>query len=149
TTCFPSGGGQYCGKIGNGCGGTMECGECPPGQACGADGLPGVCPYVPPDGGACTGLQCRIEVCDGGAKTTLSGTVYDPAGLVPLYDVLLYVPNAPLDPLSTGPSCDRCDSPVSGQPVTATLSDANGQFKLRNVPSGDGVPLVIQIGKWR
>src|SRR5215471_7036950 len=33
--CNPAGG-QYCGQIGDGCGGNQNCGDCPTGQICGA-----------------------------------------------------------------------------------------------------------------
>src|SRR5260370_36064124 len=49
--------GQYCGMVGNGCGGLMDCGGCPNGQACGGAGLPGVCGAAT-DSGACTPTQC-------------------------------------------------------------------------------------------
>ena len=75
--------------------------------------------------------------------------MFDPAGKVPLYNVLLYVPNTALGPISTGASCDRCDSPISGTPVAAALSGADGKFTIMNAPSGTNIPLVIQIGKWR
>jgi hypothetical protein len=63
--------------------------------------------------------------------------------------VVVYVPNAALDPIATGPSCDRCDSTASGKPIASALTDTKGEFLLDNVPVGRDVPLVIQIGKWR
>jgi hypothetical protein len=63
--------------------------------------------------------------------------------------VLVYVPNAALDPIAGGVSCDSCDSPISGQPVAAALTDAHGVFHMKDAPSGMNIPLVIQVGKWR
>jgi hypothetical protein len=98
----------------------------------------------------CTNLECAQVQCDSGVTTTVRGTVYDPAGKVPLYNVVVYVPNAPLDPLpSSGASCDRCGATVSGSPIVTALTDAKGEFVLTNVPAGADVPLVMQIGKWR
>ena len=97
----------------------------------------------------CVMGDCKQKVCAAGARTRVTGRIYDPAGKVPLYNIVVYVPNAPLDPITTGPSCDRCDSPVSGKPITSALTDTKGDFVLDNVPVGDGVPLVIQVGKWR
>jgi hypothetical protein len=98
---------------------------------------------------SCMVGACQQKVCAGGARTTVRGHVYDPAGKVPLYNVVVYVPNAPVDPIATGPTCERCDSPVSGKPITSALTDTNGEFVLDNVPVGAAVPLVLQIGKWR
>jgi hypothetical protein len=143
--CKPTGG-QYCGVVGDNCGGSIDCGACDNGMACGTNH---VCPSSGP--GPCTNLQCQLDKpgeCTGNG-TTISGMVYDPAGKTPLYNVLLYVPNTALAPIPTGASCDRCDSPISGTPVAAGLSDATGHFVIKNAPSGTNVPLVIQIGKWR
>jgi len=76
-------------------------------------------------------------------------TVYDPAGKVPLYNVVVYVPNAALDPVPEGASCDRCGATLSGKPIASAITDESGHFSLENVPIGADVPLVIQVGKWR
>jgi hypothetical protein len=153
-TCTPAGGGRYCGVIGDGCGGTLDCGTaCPGGMACGAAppsgvAIPNVCPGTG-SSGPCTGLACMIPTCTGTAKTTISGTVRDPAGKVPLYNVTVYVPNAALDPIPDGASCDRCSVQLSGKPIATALTDTNGRFVLENVPAAANVPVVIQVGKWR
>jgi len=99
----------------------------------------------------CVGLQCQQVDCAGKGMpaTTLSGTVFAPNGTLPLYNVIVYVPNAPLDPIPNGATCDKCGSIVSGNPVVSTLTDATGKFTLKNVPVGKDIPLVFQIGKWR
>ncbi len=146
-TCNPMGGGQYCGNIGNGCGKALACpAGCANGVACPANH---VCPSTGP--GTCVGLQCQIDKCTAGGKTTVSGTVFDPQGVNPLYNVVVYVPNQPLADIQSGATCDTCASPVSGQPVAAALTDATGHFVMNDVPSPAGamIPLVVQIGKWR
>ncbi len=97
----------------------------------------------------CQRLQCQKVVCPNGGKTTVSGKIYDPAGRVPLYNVMVYVPNAPLAEIPQGVSCQTCDGTASGSPVASALSDASGSFVLDNVPVGPDIPLVIQVGKWR
>jgi hypothetical protein len=103
------------------------------------------------DGGPCTGLQCQQVTCPSGGKTTVTGTVHDPAGKVALYNVVVYVPEdrTPLPPIPTGASCDRCGGTLPGRAVAATLTDVTGHFTLENVPVGSDIPLVIQVGKWR
>ena len=97
--------------------------------------------------GACTGIACDVANC-GGTDTTLSGTVFAPNGTLALYNVIVYVPNAPLGDFTEGVACDKCGS-VSGSPITSTTSDSTGKFILKGVPVGDNIPLVFQVGKWR
>jgi hypothetical protein len=99
----------------------------------------------------CVGLQCQQVDCasQGKPATTVSGVVYDPAGKRPLYNAIVYVPNAPLDALSSGVSCDQCGAITSGNPIVTGLTGADGAFVLENAPAGKDIPLVVQIGKWR
>ncbi|WP_437735747.1 carboxypeptidase regulatory-like domain-containing protein [Sorangium sp. So ce1335] len=112
-------------------------------------------PFYPGGGGSpvgtggCEGLECQQIQCAAGGKTTVSGTVYEPAGKVPLYNVIVYVPNSELDPITDGASCDRCNVTLSGDPIATALTDTKGRFVLEDVPVGEDIPLVVQIGKWR
>jgi len=103
----------------------------------------------PGGAGTCVGLQCQIDACGGDyTKTQVTGQVFDPAGKNPLYNVLVYVPNATLAPMTEGVSCDSCAA-ASGSPIVSALTDHTGTFTLRGVPSGANIPLVVQSGKWR
>jgi hypothetical protein len=88
-------------------------------------------------------------VCAPGQKTSVSGTVYDPAGNWPLYNAVVYVatPGSTLPAFKPTVSCEKCSDPV---PSKAVLSGPDGGFVLDDVPGGFGtVDLVIQLGKWR
>ena len=97
----------------------------------------------------CVNLQCNRTSCANGLHTTLSGIVFDPAGQSPLYNAIVYVPNAPVARFKEGVSCDHCGTLASGEPVTATLTDEQGRFVLVDVPVTDNLPVVIQVGRWR
>jgi hypothetical protein len=105
-------------------------------------------PNCPPG----SGLGCYVNSkCPNGGTTRITGTVYDPAGRNPLANVGVYVPEHPdqLPALATGTSiCHSCDTSIRNA-VTFTFSDEAGDFNLAGVPTGDNVPLVIQLGKWR
>src|SRR5579884_3105949 len=119
-------------------------------------GDPGVDATSPDEGGSsglsCVGLECRVDYqCPNGGHTTLSGTVFDPAGQNPLYSVIVFVPIDPgqLPAIAPGTrSCNTCDVSI-GQYVAATTTDAKGAFTLVDVPYGTHIPLVVQTGKWR
>ena len=99
----------------------------------------------------CDGLECQIINCGTPSGTTISGTVYDPAQQRGLYNVFVYIPNRPLDPIADGPVCTQCQAPASGKPIkgaTAT-TDFKGHFTIQNAPVGQSIPLVMQLGKWR
>ena len=81
--------------------------------------------------------------------TKIHGTVWDPAKLKPVYNAIVSIPTAALDPISSGPSCDKCGQPPSGAPVAVALSGPDGTFMIDNAPSGPDVRIVVQIGKWR
>ena len=100
-------------------------------------------------GGPCVNLQCKQTTCPNKGTTSVSGVVHDPAGKVPLYNVVVYVPNEPLAPLRQGAACETCSGNFSGKPITVALTDSFGRFKVDDMPVGDDIPLVVQVGKWR
>jgi hypothetical protein len=145
-------GGRLCGQVGDGCGGGIDCGGCPDGASCGAV-LANVCGSGPGGPAACDNLCQQQVTCPGGGETTVSGTVFAPTPAAfgvadPLYNVLVYVPNAPVQAFTPGVACDQCGE-VSGRPLVNALTGPDGKFVLRRVPVGNDIPLVIQIGRWR
>lgn len=100
-------------------------------------------------GPECKNLECQQHKCPGALTTSISGTVYDPAGKNPLYGVVVYVPNSTPAPIYRGAQCYSCSDLYTGDPIAAAVTDANGHFTIKNAPDGANIPLVIQIGKWR
>jgi len=85
--------------------------------------------------------------CPAGKHTSISGTVFDPAGNTPLYNAVVYIPAGPLPPFQDAVACETCPDPVKA--IDDALSDANGDFMLNDVPAVTAVDLVVQLGKWR
>jgi hypothetical protein len=160
--------GYDCGFAGDGCGGTIgSCGTCAGALKCGAV-MPNVCGSNVP----CTGLCLQQSPCDGGATTTITGTVraglqegatsWVPANTTPdpVPGVLVYIPNGALDPFDPDPNspqvqCQQCGADVSGNPLVEATTNFDGTFTLTHVPvsksssDADKIPVVIQLGRWR
>jgi hypothetical protein len=100
-------------------------------------------------GQPCDGLECQIPECGPGQTTTIRGTVYAPEGTLPLYNAIVYIPNAPVDAVPEGVTCDNCMKSLSGEPLIAVLTDTSGEFVLADAPAGQAIPIVLTIGKWR
>lgn len=99
----------------------------------------------------CDDWRCRQVECGEGITTSIKGTVYIPNGTLPLYNVIVYVPNRPeeIEPFKPGVVCDACGAVASGKPLVVGLTNEKGQFQIDDAPAGDDVPLVIQVGRWR
>jgi N-acetylneuraminic acid mutarotase len=136
--------GANCGAVSDGCGGLLSCGSCNWPQTCGGAGTPSVCGTSP----SCTNLCLQQTTCAAGATTKVTGTVYAPNGIDPLPNAVVYVPNGTVAAFTTSVSCDNC-AQASGSPLVGTTSAVDGKFSLTNVPVGNNIPLVIQIGRWR
>jgi hypothetical protein len=134
-----------CGSTGDGCGGTLQCGTCTAPKTCGGGSTPGQC--------GCTGVCASIPTCSGATTTTISGKVMDPAGIHPLYNALVYIPNNPndpgLQPFPAGITCDVCGTTAAGDPLVSAYTAVDGTFTLTGTPVGASIPLVIQLGHWR
>lgn len=107
-------------------------------------------PPPPPPIPGCTGACVVNTSCSSATgPTTLTGTVTIPSGLLPLYNAKVYIPTGTSLPPAppSGATCDRCDATTDA--IASTTTDINGKFTLTNVPSGQNIPLIIKVGKWR
>jgi len=137
--------GYTCGLASDGCNGTINCNangstttpDCPTGEICGYGGVPNTC-----------GPSSTSSGCTGGATTSLTGFVYDPANHLPVYNALVYVPAGPVQTPQTGVNPAQCG--CTSQPAfVSAFTDISGKFTLTNPPSGSSVTIVVQLGKWQ
>jgi hypothetical protein len=118
---------------------------------CGSSEAPGTT-----NGGQDTGGEFDLDggpvSCPPGTATILTGTVVSPAKASPdpIYNAIVYVPDGDLEPFKKGVTCAKCGT-LEGTTKfrVATVTGADGKFKLEGMPSGKNVPLVVQIGRWR
>jgi hypothetical protein len=118
------------------------------GGTTGAGGAAGTGGGAAGTGGSAAGTSGGVAGTGGNCVTSVSGTVYDPAGVNPLYNVSVFSPTTALTPFTEGVSCDRC-APLPGTPAASALTGTQGNFTMTGIPAGTNVPLVFQIGKWR
>jgi hypothetical protein len=97
----------------------------------------------------CAGLECQISKCETGKTTRIKGKVFDPGGKNPLYNVSVYIPNSTPKPFQDGATCDKCGTVAVNPVPVAAITNEKGEFVIEGIPSGLGIPLVMQVGKWR
>jgi hypothetical protein len=98
----------------------------------------------------CPGCYVNMN-CPNNGHTTISGTVFDPAGKNPLNNVVVFAPLdvTQLPKITAGTNeCNTCNTPI-GDYYSAAISDYKGHFTLSDVATGTNVPFVVQTGKWR
>ncbi|HEY3816315.1 MAG TPA: hypothetical protein VGL81_04040 [Polyangiaceae bacterium] len=138
-----------CGPASDGCGGVLQCGICQYPDACGGAGVYGHCGNPLP----CTNLCLQQVSCEAGTTsvtgTVVAGTLPQYGSPDPIYNAIVYVPNAAVSAFTPGVQCSQCGGEVSGDPLVATQTAPDGTFTLVNVPVGTDIPLVIQLGRWR
>ena len=103
---------------------------------------------TPLNPGGCSGLACFQVECGTGTATTLTGKVYAPNGIDPVYNAAVYVP-ATLPEFPGTVQCEACNEPLGGTPVVTTNTAVDGSFTLTNVPATTSVPIVVQKGRFR
>jgi hypothetical protein len=94
--------------------------------------------------------QLQQPSCPSGTNTTtITGKVFAPNGVDPLPNVLVYIPQAAVDPFTPGVSCPVVGAAPSGNPLVGATSGVDGSFEIDNAPAGINIPLVIVSGRWR
>ncbi len=85
-----------------------------------------------------------------GCITTVSGTVYDPSATLPLPNIEVYQPSAPLISYPAGVGCDTCTT-LTTPYLNIAASGPDGSFTLPiDTSSGTtNIPIVVQTGRWR
>jgi hypothetical protein len=147
-----------CGLIGDGCGGTVNCGTCTSPDICGGGGVPSQCGGGTTTGSStCTTALCKQQVvCStAGTTTTISGTVYAPTPSAygpadPIYNAVVYIPKSgTVSPFGSTLTCDQCGTGASTDAIVSAVTGPDGKFVLKNVPVGANIPVVIEVGRWR
>src|SRR3954453_20456216 len=93
---------------------------------------------------SCTGLCLQQVVCTHPAvTTTVTGTVFAPNGVDPVYNALVYVPNGAAGaptygvlPYPPGVQCRPCGSEETVLPVVSALRGVDAKITLKNMPVG-------------
>jgi hypothetical protein len=78
--------------------------------------------------------------------------VYDPAGNNPVYNAAVWVPYKTPGPMPPEITCNCSELYTGGFVGAYDLTKPDGSFTITGAPSsktGDTVPLVVQVGKWR
>ncbi len=86
---------------------------------------------------------------DANCPTAITGKVFAPNGMTPLYNVTVYAPIDDPPPFTNGVQCTQCTSGFPGGSYASAASDAEGKFRLEGIPAGINVPVIITTGKWR
>jgi len=134
---------------------TASCARSTSGNGDGRDAGDQIPPPFGNDGGnaagPCVNLQCKRVDCGGAATTSIIGRVVTGAKIDPdpVYNAIVYIPNETPQPFDDSVVCDHCGVITSGKPVAAAVTGADGSFTLVDVPVGENIPLVVQLGKWR
>jgi hypothetical protein len=115
-----------CGPAGDGCGGSLSCGTCPNGQACGGAGVRGQCGA--PDAGACNPRSCADQHIACGPAGDGCGNVIASCGTCPDGTMC-----------GSGGMPGQCGKPDGGQCMPQTCS-AQG---ISCGPAGDGCGALI------
>jgi hypothetical protein len=121
----------------------------------GVDGGPGL---VPTDAGGWTlfGEGGNLPEAATQCFVTLTGTVYDPAALEPVFNATVAIPYAG-NPVGSGtppaigtgvPLTSACGGSQFAALRAATTA-VDGTFTLAGVPVQQAVTVVVQIGRWR
>ncbi|HMI86272.1 MAG TPA: hypothetical protein VK550_19395 [Polyangiaceae bacterium] len=110
----------------------------------------------PPTGCGPCPLCGLVPKCSEVSATTITGKVFTAraTGADSVPRAVVYIPNialgAKLGTLPSGPRCDRCEPLTQTLALSSATTGPDGSFQLQgNIPAGVGIPLVVQLGKWR
>jgi hypothetical protein len=141
-SCSPNGG-NYCGTIGDGCGGALDCGSCKTGWTCAGRGIEHLC-GASPDSGVCQPVTCKTDLgsycgtigdgCGGALKCGAcpAGQTCDPTGVC----------RPPCALCEKIPNCTSGRTTISGKVYTASPTDPHPVYNaLVFIPNGPLQPL--------